>query len=154
MSKEIWFNNPRILFKKEYILEVWPKKDYNFEQQINSITRLIILLSILGFIFTSNYNLLFLGIIAIICITIIYYFQNTSKENLINNLRIVKPILGNPMVYELNKENFSTPTENNPLMNVLIPEVKFDPCRKSAGPTFNPVVEENINDSVRISMAI
>ena len=62
MSKEIWFNNPRILFKKEYILEVWPKKDYNFEQQINSITRLIILLSILGFIFTSNYNLLSISI--------------------------------------------------------------------------------------------
>ena len=49
---------------------------------------------------------------------------------MINNLRIVKPILGNPMVYELNKENFSTPTENNPLMNVLINEVKFDTCRK------------------------
>ena len=32
-------------------------------------------------------------------------------------------------------------------MNVLLPEIKYNPTRKAAAPSFNPVVEKEINES-------
>ena len=34
-------------------------------------------------------------------------------------------------------------------MNVLLPEIYYDPTRKPAAPTFNPQVEKEINNSVQ-----
>ena len=149
MSTEIWYKNPKVILKNEYILELWPKKNFSLERQINSIIRLIILLTFCAFILTFKYNFFLLGLVCILVISILYHFKTNSKEGLINNINRVKPILGNPFVYQINKDNFSQPTEKNPLMNVLIPEVKDNPCRKSAGPTFNPIVEKQINQSVK-----
>ena len=35
-------------------------------------------------------------------------------------------------------------------MNVLIPQIYYDPKRKPAAPAFNPSVEKEINKSVKI----
>ena len=32
-------------------------------------------------------------------------------------------------------------------MNVMLPEIKYDPKRSAAAPSFNPVVEKEINES-------
>ena len=37
------------------------------------------------------------------------------------------------------------PKENNPLMNVLLPEIQYDPERKPAAPAFNEEIEKDIN---------
>ena len=47
----------------------------------------------------------------------------------------------------MTKQTFTQPTKKNPLMNVLLPEIKYDPERKAAAPSFNPQVEKEINDS-------
>ena len=41
--------------------------------------------------------------------------------------------------------NFTMPTKENPLMNVLVPQIQYDPERNAAAPSFNPVIEEEIN---------
>ena len=50
MTTPFWFNDPTILFKNKYILQLWPLESMNTEQKLNSISRLIILLTILGYI--------------------------------------------------------------------------------------------------------
>ena len=58
MTITFWSNDPLILFNKEYIFEIMPKQGMNYEQKMNSITRLIIYLTFLGYIFTTSKKLI------------------------------------------------------------------------------------------------
>ena len=149
MSNEIWLNNPSILLNQNKLGELWPTSNMSLEEKINAITRLIILLSVIGYLITLRVNIILIGVVSLISILIIYTLQNNKKESFINNLINNEPLLSNPLIYEMNRNNFKEPTKNNPLMNVLIPEIYYDPKRKSAAPTFNPIVENEINESVK-----
>jgi len=59
MAIQFWTNNPIILFNKKYIFELWPTTDMCYEQKLNAISRLIILLSILGYILTLSKKIIF-----------------------------------------------------------------------------------------------
>lgn len=148
----IWFNNPSILFNSKKLGELWPTPDMNFEERLNAMTRLVILLTILGYMISLSSKIFIVGLTAIISILILYTIQshrniNNSKEGF-NNLQNTS-LLANPAVFEMNRNNFSKSTKENPLMNVLIPEVFYNPERKPAAPTFNPVVEQEINNNVQ-----
>ena len=146
MSKEntnIWLKNPLILFRKEQIKNLWPTKNMSRNEKINAISRLVILLSILGFLVMKNYNFLITGLITLGVIAILYYTKLYKEET--NEEKKVEPFT-NARVYQSVKENFTNPTEKNPLMNVLLPEIKDDPKRKMAAPAYNPAVEKSINE--------
>ena len=49
MTIPFWTNEPTILFDKSYILELWVNSSMCYEQKLNAISRLIILLTILGY---------------------------------------------------------------------------------------------------------
>lgn len=149
MSNEIWLYNPTILFNQNKIRELWPTNDMSLEEKINTITRLIILLTIIGYLITLRLNIFVIGIVTIISILFIYILQKKKKESFVNNLTNSGNVLNNPLFYEMNRNNYESPTKENPLMNVLIPEVYYNPQRKPAAPTFNPVVENEINESVK-----
>ena len=76
MTTPFWSNEPTILFDKKYILQLWPTQQMTFEEKLNAISRLVILLTILGFIFTRNFNLIIIGIITLAIIYSIYKFRN------------------------------------------------------------------------------
>jgi hypothetical protein len=66
INNTIWYDNPRILFSINSITELYPKENTSQEQKINAITRLIIILTFVGFVFLNNTNILISGIISII----------------------------------------------------------------------------------------
>ena len=41
-----------------------------------------------------------------------------------------------------NKNNYVNPSDKNPFMNVLLPEIYYDPKRNMAAPSYNEVVEK------------
>ena len=149
MSNEIWLNNPTILLNQDKLGELWPTSNMSLEEKINAISRLIILLTVIGYLITLRPNIILIGSVALISILLIYSLQNKKKESFVNNLTNTGALLSNPLFYEMNRENFKEPTKDNPLMNVLIPEVYYNPERKPAAPTFNPIVENEINESVK-----
>ena len=155
MSSPIWLNDPTILLKHDKLNELWPKRQMTTEEKINSITRLVILLTFLGYMLTLSMNIFLIGFVTIVIIIFLYLlqtrveFQNKNTEQFSNKLSELYPSLTNPKNYELNKSKYSKPTPTNPLMNVLVPEIYYDPKRKSAAPTFNPDVENEINKSVK-----
>ena len=75
--------------------------------------------------------------------------KEAFTNKLSDKLSEVYPQYTDPAEYELNKDKYTKPNEQNPLMNVLIPEIKYDPQRKSAAPAFNPDVEKEITKSVK-----
>ena len=142
MVSSFWLDNPSILFNKKKIMEVWPQSKYSMAAKLNAITRLVIILTLLGYLFTRNMKILVTGLITVVVIVILYKSQKQKRKL---NRKMLKEGFTSPELYEKVKSSFMKPTKKNPLMNVLLPEIQYNPTRKPAAPAFNPVVEKQIN---------
>jgi hypothetical protein len=158
MNTTFWSNDPTILLNKIYILELWPTQKMKFAQKMNAITRLVILLTFIGFLFTRNTNLLVIGIITIVIIYSIYQFRKKiykeafsvkpSENN--SKLNPAPATTTNPVTLEtLLKSDFHPTTKKNPFGNVLLTDIMDNPDRKAAAPAFNPDVYDDINKAVK-----
>ena len=161
MTTPFWFNDPTILFNKESILEIWPTQQMTFEAKLNAISRLVIFMSLLGFIFTRNLNLIIIGIVTLAIIFTLYKLRKQSivkfKEGFSVNSSIqpsiqpsAAPMTTNPVTLEtVLRSEFHPTTKKNPFGNVLLTDIADDPNRKAAAPSFNPDVYDDITSSVK-----
>ena len=147
MTNTFWLNDPTILFNKEYITELWPTGKMTLAAKLNAITRIVILLSILGYLVTRSFKIPISAIVTIVILIIIYKTQKKKKlKEAYENISMQEEIIREQL--ETNAQGpFTQPNPANPLMNVLLPEIKDNPTRKAAAPSFNPVVEKEINNS-------
>jgi len=165
MTIQFWINEPTILFNKEYILELWPTNSMCYEQKLNAITRLIILITILGYILTMSQRILIIGAITLFIIFILYNMrkQKLTKEILENFELQGNEVTGmfdkksntytNPVTLdEVLKSEFKEGNKKNPFSNVLLTEIMDEPDRKSAPPSFNVDVDEDITKNVKRSV--
>jgi hypothetical protein len=148
MSVPFWLNNPKILFDSP---SIWPMNGMTFEEKINSITRFVILLTLIGFILTKNIKLIF---ILILTLGIIITLYKLRKQKIVSSL--IKPEgfsnknnSDNNKIKRTIKNDFHPTTKKNPFGNVLLTDIADNPDRKSAAPSFNPEVENEINRSVK-----
>ena len=163
--QEIWSNDPTILFNKDYIFELWPTTNMCYERKINAVTRLIIIISVLGFILTKSTKLLIVGIVTLALIFALYKMRkpNVTKDMLESNEgfevqgnqvtglfdKKAKTIT-NPVTLEsVISTEFKEGNKKNPFSNVLLTDIMDDPDRKAAPPSFNPDVEEKITKNVK-----
>lgn len=145
MSNKFWLNDPMILFNKNYITEILPPTGANFSRKLNAVSRLVILLTLLGFTSTSSLNVLVSGIVTLVIIAIVHKTQESKiKKNKLAK-KIKKEGFSNPQVYNRIKNSFTQPTRKNPLMNVMLPEIESNPHRKPAAPAYNKEVIKEIN---------
>jgi len=153
MTTPVWLNDPRILLRKDKIMDIWPNQDMSAEEKVNAVSRLVIILVIIGFLLTLKVNIFLLGAATLGIVYLLYYFQNRGmnkyKEKFSNKMSGVYPLLTDPMMYNMNKNLFEKPSQANPLMNVNLPEIYYNPQRKPAAPSFMPEVETQINKSVK-----
>ena len=77
MSSTFWLNKPNILidFKQPLI----PNNNLSCETNINAITKIVIVVSLLGMILTESLNYVISGILTILLLIFIYY--TTKKKN-------------------------------------------------------------------------
>lgn len=152
MSTVVWMEDPKVLMNKNYISDIWPKSSMSPEEKLNAVTRLIILITLLGYLITSNWKIVIIGIIALVVFVFLYYAQQKKNDSTSMSKKFGlkgKEAFTNPSTYKKYKKDFTQPTKQNPLMNVLLPEIKYDPKRKPAAPAYNPAVEKEINDSTK-----
>jgi len=163
MTTPFWSNDPTILFNKESILQIWPTQQMTFEAKLNAISRIVIVMSLLGFIFTRNLNLIIIGIVTL---AIIFTLYKLRKQNLVSSL-IKKegfsvnpsmqpsalspsPMLTDPVTLKsILRSNFHPTTKKNPFGNVLLTDINDDPNRLAAAPSFNPDVYDDIDKAVK-----
>jgi hypothetical protein len=79
-SIPFWLTDKTILLNKKYITNVWPQKQMDNNEKLNSITRLVIYMTILGYLFTNNKKIVISGILTIICIIILYKVQENKLK--------------------------------------------------------------------------
>ena len=162
MTIQFWSNEPTILFNKNHIFELWPTNEMSYNQKLNAISRLIILITILGYISTMSLRVLIIGLLTLAVIFILYTMrkQKITKEfinegfkvegNEVTGLFDKSKQIVNPVTLEsILKTEFKEGTKKNPFSNVLLTQINDDPQRKSAPPAFNVDVEEDITKNVK-----
>ena len=133
MSGKFWFQNPSILVEN---FELWPKENMEFNQKLNAISRLVILLTIIGFAYTRNVRFLSVGIVTIVVIIFLHQQKSALEKQEGFTIKDIVPS-SNTTFYKSNPQN--------PLSNVLLTEIQDDPDRPSAPPAFNPPTTREIN---------
>jgi hypothetical protein len=148
---DFWLYNPLILLDREHIGELWPNSAHSLSRKLNSITRLILLLTIVGFAFTGAIKILVTSIITILVLVFLFKTQyekdekedlkkSVFKEGFQSNSKKANKFL------EIFKDKFTEPTEKNPMMNVLLTEIKDNPKRPPAAPSYNDKIDEKISN--------
>jgi len=161
-STPFWINDPSALFKKDEIMDIWPAPLMSTEQKLNAISRIVILLSILGFLITKNVNILFTGLITLAIFVMIYKLQHEQDyitkngNNTANDSKNKKEgfVNSNSKMYHPLKPSLTTPTVTNPMMNVLLPEIAYHPERNQAALSYNPKIEKEINHSTEVATVL
>ena len=147
-----WLNEPTILFNKKHITEIWPNPNMSNMEKLNAISRFVIIASLLGYLITLNTGIIFVGIITLAVIAILYHVQSNkiiADEKAKELPPKIKESFTNAILYNEVKDDYTNPKENNPMMNVLLPEISYNPTRNEAAPAFNAEVEKNINNSTK-----
>ncbi len=164
MATPFWSNEPTILFNKNSILQLWPLEGQPFETKLNAISRLVIILTLVGFLFTRNFSLLIIGVITL---AIIFSLYKLRKQEIVNkNIEgfkidrelvniaqnsgsIINAIASPDNLDTINKADFYTTNYKNPMGNVLLTDIMDDPERLAAPPSFNYDVNNDINTAVK-----
>jgi len=141
-----WLYNPNILLDSRYINELFPVDTMSYEQKLNAISRSVIFLTLIVFIFTRSIRILIISGITLFSIYMLYHYNEKetekTKETFENQANV---ILDRYNFTEKDKaEVFQEPQPENPFGNVLIPEYEYNPNRKPAPPSFN----DNVNDTI------
>jgi len=146
-SIPFWGVNPNVLIDSSTALEFFPIESMTYEQKLNAISRMVLLLTVITFLYTKSYRLLAISAISLLAICLLYYAhqQTCGKEGFgEDNEMAIAEFLQDSGKTEDMKQTFVAPTTQNPLSNVLLPEYEYDPMRKPAPPAYNPKVESEI----------
>jgi hypothetical protein len=178
-STPFWINDPTVLFKREEMMDIWPAPLMSIEQKMNAISRIVILLSILGFLITKNVNILLTGAITLAIFVMMYKLQhqeeydaknggnkdNGSNDNGAGNSGknsndkkkegFVNSTFNEPTNTRSGLKPIMTmPTVANPMMNVLLTEIAYDPERNKAALAYNPKIEKEINHTTEVATVL
>lgn len=135
-----WIEDPNVLLNSEYLFEFFPVEPMSFEQKLNAITRLVLMMTLVSFFYTHSVRLLLIGAISVFFIFVLYKAQSPPPS---------KPEpFENPAASSYPKDIqgsvFSEPATNNIMSNVLVTDYIYNPQRKPAPPAYN----ENINNTI------
>ena len=144
----LWIYSPMILWDNK---DVIPNENMTNDEKINAITRLIIIVGLVGFGCTCSLQVLFMigillfGTYILLHVVTVKESFNTKNEDTIalansNITTDLKTVL---------KTEFQNGTKRNPFANVLLTEINDNPDRLAAPPAFNVDVDENITKSVK-----
>jgi hypothetical protein len=138
-----WIYEPKILIESENIKEIWPIKDETYENNLNAVTRLVMLLTIVGYVLFRTNNVLFSGFISIIAIIVLFFIR--KNKNIKENFELDT---SNKRENE-NIVHYEKATHENPLANVLVTDVLNKPERGAANPSYTKDQVEKINTQTK-----
>jgi hypothetical protein len=140
------------LFQQKYLTEFFPVESMTYEQKLNAVTRLVLLLTLVGFLYSRSVNLLITSFITIAAIYLLYTYQQQEKDKAGKKKVTFEGFDASSPAYSYMSQNnipipdnvFDEPDVNNPLSNVLMTDYDYNPNKKPAPPLFNADVNSNL----------
>jgi hypothetical protein len=125
----LWINDPTVLMNDAHIKEVWPTASMSSDEKLNAIARFVILATVLGFLVTRQFRFFVAGGLTLAAIA-----MYTPKKEGFTNVPLSRHTI---------------PTESNPMMNVMLPEINENPNRKKAMPSYTSQTNTMITEKVK-----
>ena len=141
-NTKFWIYDPYLLFDKNKLFDLWPTETMSREEKLNAISKFVIYTTIIGVFLFRSIKLLFTGIITLVVLIFLHFILNNKSKNLDEGFSDIN-------LYQKFKHNYTNPNINNPLMNVLLPEIQDNNMRLPAAPSYNESVEKEINNSAK-----
>ena len=152
-----WSNNPNILLNSEYLFELFPTEDMSFEQKLNAVSRMLVLLTIMTFLYTKSPHILLVGAVSVFFVYLLFKHKSAEKDEIKQkkegfgaqrNFDATTPA---QMLYKVDKpvEVFQRPDAGNPFGNVLPTDYIYNPKRKPAPPSGNSNVAADIVEQAK-----
>ena len=154
VSVPFWANDPNILLRQDYILEFFPTENMVYEQKLNAISRMVILITVVSFFMSKSFRLLIISIITLTAIYLLYKYQDNDNKIKINKQKIANENFENQNIDKiknlLNKKNvFEMPNSENPFGNVLNTDIATNPNKNPAPPAYNENVSNQILEQAK-----
>ena len=156
MKDIFWLDYPLILFKKDQIFQLWPATNLTVERKLNALTRLVILLTLIGYAITKRIEFFIVSFLTLLGITLLYKKRQIKSKVVKESFsapkksKTKKTEMGGDVkseFFNLESENYTQPTKNNPMMNVLLTDIIDNPKRAPAAPSYEPPINDAINNS-------
>ena len=80
MKNIFWLDYPLILFKNDQILQLWPSTNLTVEKKLNALTRLVILLTLIGYAFTKRVEFFIIAFLTLLGIVLLYKKRQVKKK--------------------------------------------------------------------------
>lgn len=152
-----WFDNPNVLFQSKYIGEFFPVESMTYNQKLNAVSRTVIVLTILSFLYTRRVRVFVMGILSLTVIFAMYYYHTKEKSKVLEVKKsMTEGFSGNSPALEVLKgypfdpvQTFDSPSSSNPFSNVLLPDYDYNPKKKPAPPSFNANTSQSILEQAK-----
>lgn len=119
-----WIYNPDEILDANKFKEVWPTDDNSYEENLNALTRLLLIVSIIGYLIYRNTNILYFGIMYIFMIVCLYVYYNNKTQELFTT------------EIPTDTTKYHESTVSNPLGNVMLTDIHNNPERGPARPSY------------------
>jgi hypothetical protein len=140
-SIKFWSQDPNALFDTEHILEFFPVESMTFNQKLNAVSRTVIVMTIVSFIYTRNVSIIMTSAFSLVCVFLMYYYHTLREPE--KRVRFQEGFEDPGMAYlesqgvSVNPEHvFDKPNSDNPLSNVMLPDYDYNINKKPAPPAY------------------
>jgi len=128
MNDPFWTKDPSILYKDGRYLSFFPTSNMTKNETFNSLTRFFIYLILLCLLFSLSYTLIYLSLIIIVMLVL--FSGSETPPSTMNEKILNEPFCENGICEK--KVKCTTPTFDNPFMNVGLIDYVDDPNRPEA----------------------
>jgi hypothetical protein len=149
-----WTEDPNVLLNTHYWHEFFPTESMTFNQKLNALTRIVLVLTIISYLFTQKPRILVVSGISLLCIFLLHYATNQkllgegfiqNKDGYVRNYNRKGPFVA----IDTNENQYQPSTPVNPLSNVLMSDYDYNPHKKPAPPAFTKKDRETILDETK-----
>jgi len=158
---EFWSDNPNVLLNPAQVTELFPAADMSYNQKLNAITRMIIILTIALFSVLRSVRSILFGFISVGVVYLVHYFYVQDKmkskadeaftgldgQDETNDPALA--VIGGDLNMTSAANVFDSPSPENPFSNVLLTDINGHPDKKPAGPAYNVTINQRILDSAK-----
>lgn len=118
ISDKFWGDDPNILVQPDRLVQFFPSSDQSLEERMNSLTRLVLYISITLSVYQEKTTSLYFGIFLVI---LIYFIWKNQTITQLNEPFAINPTSNKEKIkfINTNPENCRMPTLMNPYMNSL-----------------------------------
>ena len=146
-----WTENPNILLQSNYALEFFPIDTMTFNQKLNALTRLVIVMTFVAYIFTGKQRVLVVSGISLLCIFLLHYSTKQNEGFFERDPSYEKAYSRHGPLIDIptNENQYQESEPSNPLSNVLVSDYDYNPDKKPAPPSFTENDRETILDETK-----